>query len=227
MTSSAARRIGVIGGTFDPIHVGHLEAAEAARRALALDEIRVIPAHDPPHRSVDPRASGFHRFALVALAIAGLPGYRACDMELRRDGPSYTALTLRDLHAQGWRPHQIFFILGADAFADIATWHDYPAILDAAHFVVIARPGTTLDTAQARTPELRARARRPGDGMMPPDAGTSIFLVEAETSAVSSTDLRARLASGASIDGLVPPAVAQHIRAHHLYGATDDRHGQD
>ena len=224
--TTAARRIGVIGGTFDPIHVGHLDAAEAARHALALDEIRVIPAHDPPHRSADPHASGFHRFALISLAIAGLPGYRACDMELRRDGPSYTALTLRDLHAQGWRPAQIFFIIGADAFADIATWHDYPAILDAAHFVVISRPGTTLETVQARTPDLQSRARHPRDGV-PTDGRTSIFLVEATTSAVSSTDLRARLASGASIDGLVPPAVARHIRAHHLYGATDDRHGQD
>lgn len=224
--TTAAWRIGVIGGTFDPIHVGHLEAAEAARLALALDEIRVIPAHDPPHRSVEPHASGFHRFALISLAIAGLPGYRACDMELRRDGPSYTALTLRDLHAHGWRPPQIFFIIGADAFADIATWHDYPAILDAAHFVVISRPGTTLEMVQARTPDLRPRARHPRDGV-PTDGRTSIFLVEATTRAVSSTDLRARLASGASIDGLVPPAVAQHIRAHHLYGATDDRHGQD
>lgn len=224
--TTAARRIGVIGGTFDPIHVGHLEAAEAARRALALDEIRVIPAHDPPHRALDPHASAFHRFALVSLAIAGLPGYRACDMELRRDGPSYTALTLGDLHAQGWRPPQIFFILGADAFADIAAWHDYPAILDAAHFVVIARPGTTLDMAQARTPGLRARIRRPSDGV-PAGDGTWIFLVEATTSDVSSTDLRARLASGAPIDGLVPPAVAHHIRVHHLYGATNDRHGQD
>ena len=224
--TTAARRIGVIGGTFDPIHVGHLEAAEAARRELALDEIRVIPAHDPPHRRVDPHASGFHRFALVALAIAGRPGYRACDMELRRDGPSYTALTLRDLHARGWRPPQLFFILGTDAFADIGTWHDYPAILDAANFVVIARPGTTLDMALARTPDLTARARRPPDGVST-GAGTSIFLVEAATSDVSSTDLRARLASGTSIDGLVPPGVAQHIRAHHLYGAADDRHGQD
>ena len=220
------RRIGVIGGTFDPIHVGHLDAAEAARRALTLDEIQVIPAHDPPHRRADPHASGFQRFALVALAIAGMPGYRASDMELRRDGPSYTALTLRDLHQQGWRPTQIFFIIGADAFAEIATWHDYPAILDAAHFVVIARPGTTLDAAVSRTPELHGRVRRSGEGVSN-GAGTAIFLVEATTSDVSSTDVRARLASGGSIDGLVPPAVAQHIRAHHLYGATDDRHGQD
>jgi nicotinate-nucleotide adenylyltransferase len=224
--TTTARRIGVIGGTFDPIHVGHLDAAEAARRALALDEIRVIPAHDPPHRSIDPRASGFHRFALVALAIAGRPGYRACDMELRREGPSYTALTLRDLHARGCPASQLFFILGADAFAEIGAWHDYPAILDAAHFVVIARPGTTLDMALERTPDLGARARHAGAGA-PAGAGTFIFLVEATTSDVSSTDLRARLAAGASIDGLVHPAVAHHIRAHHLYGATDDRHGQD
>jgi cytidyltransferase-like protein len=94
--TAGSLRIGLLGGTLDPIHVGHLDAAEAARTALRLDTIVVIPSHDPPHRSVDPHASAFHRFAMVALAIDGRPEYRASDMELRRDGPSYTALTLRD-----------------------------------------------------------------------------------------------------------------------------------
>lgn len=212
---TTARRTGLLGGTFDPIHLGHLDAADAARRALALDEILVIPAHDPPHRPSDPHASAFHRFAMIALAIAGRPGYRASDMELRREGPSYTALTLRDLHAAGHDASELFFIIGADAFADIAAWHDYPAILDACQFAVISRPGSTIGEALARTPALHDRV------------GRTIHTVESATADVSSTDIRARLASGASIDGLVPPAVARHIEAHQLYTPAYLFHGED
>ena len=211
----ASRRLGILGGTFDPIHFGHLDAADAARRALQLDRVLLIPSFDPPHRPADPMASGFHRFALVALAIQGNDALSASDMELTRTGPSYTADTLRAVARQGWRPSQIFFILGSDAFAEIATWREYPAVLDAANFVVIARPGTTLDAATARTPTLRGRL------------GQSIFLVEARTRDVSSSTIRARLATRQPIDDLVPAAVARHIAAHHLYGAVDDLHGQD
>ena len=210
-----ARRIGLLGGTFDPIHVGHLDAAEAARGALALDEILVIPAHDPPHRSGEPHASAFHRFAMVCLAIEDRPGYRACDIELRRHGPSYTALTLRDLHAASWQAAQLYVIVGADAFAEIATWYEYPAILESCHFAVVGRPGMSLEAAVARTPDLRGRV------------GDSIHLVEAATAAVSSTDIRARLFAGQPVTGLVPPAVARHIAAHHLYGTVDELHGKD
>jgi nicotinate-nucleotide adenylyltransferase len=211
----ASRRIGLLGGTLDPIHVGHLDAAEAARAALDLEHVVVIPSHDPPHRPIDPRASAFHRFAMVSLAIEGRSGYRASDIELRREGPSYTSLTLRDFHAMGWRPSQLFFIIGADAFADIATWYDYPAILDACRFAVIARPGTTIESALARTPELAGRI------------GESIHLIEAPTAAVSSTDIRARLSASRSIDGMVPPPVARHIEVHQLYRTVNDSHGQD
>ena len=211
------RRLGVLGGTFDPIHLGHLDAGDAAQRALALDEVCVIPLHDPPHRPSDPRASAFHRFALVALAIQDRPTWRLSDMELRREGHSYTFDTLRTIQAEGWRPSQIFFILGADAFAEIATWYAYPAILDACHFVVIARPGTTIDEALAKTPSLRARVRPVADAM---ETGTTaIFLVETRTADVSSSGIRARLAEGRAIDDLVAPAVARHIQLHGLYAA--------
>jgi nicotinate-nucleotide adenylyltransferase len=223
---SASRRLGILGGTFDPIHVGHLDAAAAARQALQLDEIRLIPSSDPPHRPVDPLASAFHRFALVALAIQGHAGLYASDVEVRRQGQSYTADTLRALATEGWKASQLFFILGTDAFAEIATWREYPAVLDAAHFVVIARPGTRVDDAVARAPALRDRMRRPGQETSRA-AGTSIFLVEAQTRDVSSTTIRARLAARQSINDLVPAAVAQHIVAHHLYGAVGDLHGQD
>ena len=208
-------RLGILGGTFDPIHFGHLDAADAARRAMKLDQVWMIPSCDPPHRPADPLASAFHRFALVALAVQGHDALRASDIELTRTGPSYTADTLRALASMGWLPSQLFFILGSDAFAEISTWREFPAVLTAANFVVIARPGTTLEAAIAQTPSLRERL------------GTSIFPVEADTRDVSSSTIRARLAARQPIDDLVPPAVARHIVAHHLYDAVDNLHGQD
>lgn len=213
-------RIGLLGGTFDPIHVGHLDAASAACEALGLDELRIVPAHDPPHRPLEPRTSAYHRFALAALAIDGRRGWRLSDVELLRPGPSYSIDTLRALHADGWPPAQIYFILGTDAFADIATWRAYPDLLDAAHFAVIARPGTTIEQACARVPELRARTVRVADGRAAADTrsgGTYVLLVEAHTRDVSSTRIRERAAHGQSIDDLVPPPVARHILAHQLY----------
>ena len=216
------RRLGVLGGTFDPIHYGHLDAGDAAQRALGLDEVRLIPAHDPPHRPADPRASAFHRFALVALAAQDRPSWRVSDAELRRQGQSYTYDTLKALQAEGWAAVQIFFIIGADAFAEIATWHRFPAVVDEAHFVVVARPGTTLDVAVGRTPMLLPRLRTP-DGTGDSSRQTGVFLVNAETRAVSSSQVRSRLAAGAAIDDLVPGPVARHILAHELYGAREYR----
>ena len=149
-------------------------------------------------------------------------------MELLRRGPSYTADTLHSLHVDGWQASQLFFILGSDAFAEIAAWHAYPSFLDLAHFVVIARPGVTIEMATARTPELRVRMTAPVRAAM--DIGsTRIFLVEADTRDVSSTRIRERLAATAlhPIDDLVPAAVARHIFKHHLYGAVDDLHGEN
>ena len=209
------RRLGVLGGTFDPIHYGHLDAAAAARAALALDEVLIVPSHAPPHRPATPHATEFHRFALAALAIDGLDGYRVSDMELRRQGPSYTIATLRALHDAGWTPSQLFFILGADAFAELATWHKYPEVLDAANFAIVARPGAALDAAIDRVPGARARL------------GRTLFPVPAMTRDVSSTAIRARLAARQSIDELVPVSIARHILAHNLYGAVSDLHGQE
>ena len=220
---SARGRLGLLGGTFDPIHFGHLDCADAARTALQLDEVWLVPSRDPPHRVGRPLASPFHRVALVALAIEGRAGYRVSDMELERTGPSYTAETLRALHEDGWHPSQLFFILGSDAFAEIANWHEFPDVLTAANFVVIARPGTSLDAATARTPALRTRMRRAGRDV-PDDRNPHIILVEAPVRDISSTVVRARLAADQPIDDLVPAAVARHIRTHQLYGAVGDLH---
>ena len=225
-----ARTLGVLGGTFDPIHYGHLDAADAARHALGLSGILFVPSYDPPHRHIDPRATGFHRFALVSLALPDRPGDAVSDIELRREGASFTIDTLRTLHHEGWSPAQLFFIIGADAFAEIATWHQYPAVLDAANFAVIARPGTAPEAALARNRELEGRLKaaptyerrgRPtyerGGRLQP--AQTSIIIVNATTRDVSSSEVRTRLAAGLSIEHLVPPAVSRHAMAHQLYGA--------
>jgi len=221
------RRLGILGGTFDPIHVGHLDAADAASAALALNEVVLIPAHDQPRRVSEPRATVYQRFALAALAIEDRPDWHISDMELVRQGRSYTEETLRTLHDSGWRASQLFFILGTDAFAGIAAWHGYPGVLDLAHFVVIARPGVAIDEAARRVPELCSRTSPPPERGESLDGPTQIFLVHAHTRDVSSTMIRERLASGLPIDDLVPARVARHIQKHHLYGAVDNLHGED
>ncbi|HXH07912.1 MAG TPA: nicotinate-nucleotide adenylyltransferase [Vicinamibacterales bacterium] len=209
-------RLGLLGGTFDPIHYGHLDAAEAARAALGLDAVWIVPARTPPHRPIQPVASAYHRFAMVALAVADRPGLLASDFELLEEEPSYTARTLDRLAAAGWRAEQIVFITGSDAFAEIATWHDYPAVLDRAHFAVVSRPGTPAASLRARLPELAPRMREVR-GRVDPGAAPAIFLIDARTTAVSATEVRRRLQAGESVERLLPPAVAEHARRHGLY----------
>ena len=178
-------------------------------------------------------ASPYHRFAMAALAVSGLPRVEVSDDELRAEGPSYTADTLERLHARGYRPAGIFFIIGADAFADIATWKRYPAVLDLAHFVVVSRPGHDLEALAERLPELRDRMRAAGAPART-DAGTLVFLLRVPTPDVSSTLVRERLRRGETLAGLVPPLVDHHIHQHHLYspspetpaGTLRESHGQ-
>ena len=219
-------RIGILGGTLDPIHCGHLAAAAAARDALDLPRVLVMPSHVPPHRPVQPVASPFHRFAMAALAVSGMPRVEACDGELRAAGPSYTADTLDRLRGQGFLPSQLFFITGADAFAEIATWKRYPEVLDLAHFVVVSRPGHDIDTLAARLPDLRARMQ-PAGAPARADSATLILLLAAATPDVSSTAVRERLRRSEPVTGLVPPLVETHIHQHRLYSRPPDHlHGQ-
>ena len=208
-------RIGVLGGTFDPVHYGHLDAADAARRACDLAAVLLLPARTPPHRAAAPRASARHRFAMAALACDGRDALAACDAELAFAGPSFTSLTLQRLARDGLGPAQLFFIIGADAFADIASWHDYPAVLDRSHFVAVSRPGRPVSTLREQMVDLRQRMREPAGGAV--DQPPAIWLVEAPTRAVSSSALRRRLAAGRPIDGLTPNAVARYIAQHALY----------
>ena len=215
---TATVRIGVLGGTLDPIHVGHIETARAARRALSLDRVDIVPSRIPPHRHQQPCASPCHRFAMAALAINGSDGLAVNDMELAAPGPSYTAETLTRLHATGLAPSQIFFITGADAFAEIETWARYPEVLGLAQFIVIARPGHPVAALPARLPSLAGRMLVPTAS--PSGREAAIFLVDARTPDVSSTEIRRRIAGREPLAGLVPPAVEAHIVQHRLYGST-------
>jgi nicotinate-nucleotide adenylyltransferase len=225
-----SRRLGILGGMFDPIHCGHLDTGAAAHDALHLNGLLVVPSNIPPHRR-QPIATSFHRFAMVAMAIAGRPGWRALDLELGQATCSYTADTLRHFHAVGFVPVELFFIAGADAFLEIATWKDYPAILDLAHFAVVSRPGLSVDELPARLPALASRMRNlegPRAGVAAdakprptpdPCDRTVIFLITATTADVSSTAVRRARLAHRSIAGLVPGSVEQHIEQHALYEA--------
>ncbi len=226
---NAAARIGILGGTLDPIHLGHLDTALAARAARALDHVIVLPSRVPPHRHHQPVASPYHRFAMAALAVNGRSGLTVSDLELSAPGPSFTVDTLTRFAAVSGLPAwRIFFITGADAFAEIETWHRYPEVLRLAQFIVVSRPGHPVRGLPAHLPDLAPRMLM-ADGMADPPAEPAIYLLDATTADVSSTEIRRRLAAGESIAGLVPPPVETHICQHHLYGETgaDHVHGQD
>ncbi len=211
--------LGVLGGTFDPIHNGHIAAAEAAERALNLDAIVLVPSRVPPHRRDPVGATSDQRFEMAQLAAAQRGHWTASRIEVDREGASYTYDTLLELRQQA-AGTQLFFILGADAFAEIATWSRYPAVLDLAHFVVVSRPGITLDSLRERVPSA-FDFQPPCPPSLLRDLGSEqsrVILVEAHTPDISSTDIRRRVRAGESLQGLVPGPVETYIATHHLYG---------
>ena len=210
-------RIGILGGTFDPIHRGHLDVADRAQAALQLAKVVVIPSSTPPHRP-QPSASGFHRFAMAALAVVHRPTWQVSDVELKDDAPSFTSRTLLQFLETGHPASDLFFVTGTDAFAEIQSWKDYPEILDRAHFVVVARPGYPIAELPGCLPLLASRMV----GLPLDDHALSrpaIILIDAPTADVSSTAIRQRCVRGQSIAGLVDPLVEQHIERHGLYTA--------
>jgi nicotinate-nucleotide adenylyltransferase len=209
-------RVGLLGGTLDPIHQGHLDVAEAARRALGLTRVLVMPSRIPPHRRA-PRASAPHRFAMAALAAQTCPDFLVSDLEMldtSDTAPSYTSATLDRLAARGVNTRELFFITGADAFRDIRTWMGFPTILDRCHFVAVSRPGQPAEGLKLLLPELAGRMVAPESSL--PDQ-PAIVLLDAPTAPVSSTEIRERIRTGESIDGMVPREVAVYIEKHGLY----------
>jgi nicotinate-nucleotide adenylyltransferase len=210
--------------------------AIAARRVLGLARVVLLPSRIPPHRAAQPAATAFHRFAMTAMAVSGVDGLEASDLELSAPGTSYTSSTLERLHASGLQPAQIFFITGADAFAEIATWHRYPEVLDMAHFVVVSRPGHEASALPALLPSLASRMHIRPDRAERVE-GPAVFLIDWKTPVVSSTEIRRRIRNGDALTGLAPPAVEQHIIQHRLYldgstpqgvgAAADHLHGKN
>lgn len=212
---TGARRLGLLGGTFDPIHYGHLRPAREAVERLGLAELRLMPAFAPPLRAA-PVASPAARLRMVELAIRDLPGLRVDDRELRRGGPSYTVLSLQELRAElGTTP--LCLLIGTDQLRGFERWYHWQEIPRLAHLVVLERPGV----AAGDWPEwVRARrAAEPAELHREP-AGKLVFLAVSPQD-ISSTVIRARLARGESIAGLVPEAVREYIHAHAIYGPPD------
>ena len=200
----------LLGGTFDPIHYGHLRPAREAMEALGCGALHVIPAAQPPHRSA-PVASAAQRLHMVELAVAEFPGFRADDRELRRDGPSYSVLTLESLRAEyGSQP--LCLLLGMDAFLGFESWHRWQDILDLTHLVVLTRPGWPTDGMAAWAQE------RYGDKeMLSRSAAGHVFFLSVDPQNISATQLRAAFAQGGPVRGLLPEAVREFICQNKIY----------
>ncbi len=206
--------LGILGGTFDPIHYGHLRPAQEVSRTLDLAEVRIIPAAHPPHRRL-PLATAEQRLRMVELATSGIPGLRVDDREIRRGGPSYTVLTLESLRREfGKRP--LCLLLGLDAFKGIETWHQWQRLPELAHFIVMTRPGWSLPARDVLPPWMQGRlARVPGD-LAQVGAG-KIYFQTVDPQDISATRIREAIARGEPVDGLLPPAVLDYLRAHRIY----------
>lgn len=190
-------RLGVMGGTFDPIHFGHLVAANEAASAFNLEKVLFVPTGDPWQKQVV--SSTGHRFEMTKRAIAKNKLFEISDLDTKRPGPTYTVDTLRDVHEQ-YPDAELFFITGADSISQIDTWKDSDQIWALAHFVGVTRPGHSL--------------------VMPKSPFGNVSLLEIPALAISSTDIRARVKAEKPIEYLLPKKVIKYIRKHHLYQGT-------
>jgi nicotinate-nucleotide adenylyltransferase len=193
--------IGVFGGTFDPLHVGHLAAAAAARDALGLDPVLLVVAADPWQKAGGVVAPAADRLAMVRAAVAGIPALEADGREIERGGPTYTADTVAEL-ARAHPGRELVLVVGSDVAAALDSWE-------------------RVDEVRSRV--TLAVVRRPGAGAAAPPPGWRHRAVEVPLPEVSSREVRDRLAAGRSVEGLVPPAVVDYVRAHGLYRSSDDR----
>ncbi|MEN0105709.1 MAG: nicotinate-nucleotide adenylyltransferase [Pseudomonas sp.] len=208
------KRIGILGGTFNPVHVGHLRSALEVAEQLGLDELRLIPNARPPHRDA-PAVSAQDRLAMVQQAVAGVPLLSVDDRELQRDRPSYSIDTLESLRAELAVEDQLFLLLGWDAFCGLPTWHRWEELLDHCHILVLQRPDADSEAPQALRDVLAARSV--SDPLAQAGPSGQIAFVWQTPLAVSATQIRNLLASGKSVRFLVPDAVLAYINARGLY----------
>ena len=197
-------KLGILGGTFDPVHLGHLIIAEEAMGALELDRVLFVPAGDPwlkADREITPRQ---HRLAMVLAAVADNPKFKVSPSELERFGPSYTVETLEEFQEDYGQQTELYFILGADALQDFGRWNQPERVLELATLAVVGRP------AQGSLDLAALEATLPG-------IGDRVAMVDDVAIGVSATDIRQRVAEGRSIKYLVPPAVEAYIQEHGLY----------
>jgi nicotinate-nucleotide adenylyltransferase len=215
--------VALVGGTFDPVHYGHLRLADEVQRMLDVADMRLVPAGDPPHRGA-PHASAAHRVAMLELARAEFPRLAVDTREIDRNGKSYTVLTLESLRAEG-SARPLLWIVGADAFLGLPTWHRWRELFDFAHLVVVGRPGVELEGALPPTlaPEWRARATRDRKALRTAPAG-AIYRQDVTPQPITATAIRAALARGrdgiAAVRGLLPAGVLSYIARNGLYGAS-------
>jgi nicotinate-nucleotide adenylyltransferase len=213
-------RIGLFGGTFNPIHRGHLKAAADVKTAFRLDRVLFIPSYIPPHKESGGVASAADRFRMVELACLEYEGFVASSVEVEAREKSYSILTLSKI--KGFYPGAlVFFILGADAFLEIGTWREYERVLAECLFIVTGRPGFDLESAaDVLGGRLRPRIYSVTDGQAVDKSlfsRFSVFLLPIKALDISSTDIRSRIARGESPEGLVPASVAAYIKDRQLY----------
>ena len=208
------RPIGILGGTFDPIHYGHLRPAQEVLRALDLAEVRIIPAANPPHRRA-PLATAEQRLRMAELAMAEFPGLRVDDREIKRGGSSYTVLTLESLREEfGARP--LCLLLGLDAFEGLETWHQWQRLPELAHFVVMTRPGWSLPAAAAMPAWACGRLAHAASDIARTGAG-KIHFQTVTPQDISATRIREAIARGEPVGGLLPSAVLDYVRTNRIY----------
>lgn len=201
-------RIGYFGGSFDPVHFGHLVLAEACLDGARLDRVVFLPAGSPPHKQGRDIANANHRLEMLRLAIDGIPQFSIDDREVSRAGVSYTVDTVRDLLANTDAANENFWLIGGDTLPDLPTWRDIEGLLDIIPFLTASRPGYDTDAALSRLKDVFG-----------PDRADDLAagIVHMPLVGVSSTGIRARLRSGRSIRFLVPEPVREYISRHHLY----------
>ncbi len=211
------KRIGVMGGMFDPIHNGHLQVASMALQLLNLDHIRFVPCHIPNHRE---RAisSPQQRLAMLKLATAQLEKFVIDDRELKHNGVSYSVTTLSSLREE-FPSEQLVFIMGIDAFNSLPGWHRWKTLLSLCHLLVVNRPGFVLDTASEIANVLVENRVWNAQDLFKNKCG-AVFLLDTLAIELSSSQVRERIHSGLPLSGLLPGQVEKYMREHNLYTAT-------